>query len=464
MQLGAHSDPLDALPGGEVARATVGPYGFARGLDGIVPVVDAPPDGAVGRLAVCRALLDALLFGELTQRAELLDALVARDAWAEARALLEPAAEDPLVAQAQAEGTALLETLRARRMDSAYHGTVSRAARPGGTWEVEARLARLLDLEEVLMAGDRVPAEGRPQALAQILGATLPPCVGSAPTDGVEPDRADVVVLGHCGAEALGWPDTAEAQLYHPGLGAFTTAMGRGNEDLRAVLARSAHPLVADARGDIEALGGRLASLHVPIGLQIEAATDFPFELPTGRGDALDVRIFVLVAVGGQLRVGVPPLVSLGPSGARFVEDEAGLGFPGVVTPLEDLATRLEQAQTLLGTNGGPVVLVPGRLRVRSAAVALRAIRGALPLGARGEMVLGVYEPEVGLRGVGLRLATGSEPEGFVVDVAADGTVEWLEGGVEFLILRPDPELPLQGLLNALLEAERRVGTVLILL
>ena len=460
--VGPHADPLVGLPGGEVARATVGAYGFADGLGRIEPVMAVPPEGPVGRLAVSRAILDALLFGELTQNGPMLDALVERDAWTTARALLTPEAPEPVVAAAQAEGLALIDALRARSMDAGYHGAIQTATT--GVWEVEARLARLLDLEEAMLVAGRIPGSERARTLGRVLGSVPPPCLGTAPLDGVEPARRDVVLVGHCGPEALGWPESAEAQLYHPDLGAFTVVFGRGNADLRAVLARSAHPLVADARGDVEALGGRLAGLRVPVMVDVEAQSDFPFVLPTGSGEPLGLRILILVAVGGELRVAVPPMVSFGPAGARFLEEDVGFAFPGALTAPGQLAGRLGEAEDLLESGRGPAVFLPAKMRLRSASQALRAVRGALPLAAQGELVLATYEQGAGLRGVGLRMATGKEAKELVVPVAIDGTIRWPEGDLDYVILAPDPEMTVQVFLRALSGAQQRVGTVLVLL
>jgi hypothetical protein len=172
----------------------------------------------------------------------------------------------------------------------------------------------------------------------------------------------------------------------------------------------------------------------------------------------------VLVGVGGEFRVGVPPLVSIGPAGARFVEEDAGFAFPGLLTAPRELARRLGDAEAVLESGRGPAVFLPGKIRVRSAGAALRSIRDALTLGSLGEVVLGIYEPGTGLRGVPLQLAQGNEPAEVRAKVAADGTISWPPGALDYVVLEPELEMSLQVFLGALTRARQRVGTVLVLL
>lgn len=462
--VGPQGDVLGSLPGGEVARATVAPYGFGNGLGQLVAVLDAPPQRPIARLALSRALVDAVLYGEITQDGALLEALGARDAWGQALALLEPTAGDAAIAKEQSRGRALIGAMRSREMNPAYHDTLEETVASGGVWEVEARVARLLDLEEVMLSSEQIPEEQRLPTILELLGANEPGCLKTAPLEGVEPARRDVITLGHCGAAALGWPEEAEAQLLYPELAALTSLMARGTGDLRGVLARTAHPLVADARGDIEALGGRLASLRIPVGLDPQDSTDFPDLIPGGRGSAVGIRPYVVVDIEGNQRVGVPPLVSLGPDGARFVEAEVGLSFPGALCAPGQLPARLTQASELLGFQGAPLVFVPAGVRVRSAANALRDIRAALPLHARGELLLALFDGDSGLLAVRVGIASGSEPTDRVVTVDAEGTVEWPEDAGTFIVLRPEPDIPWQTLVTSLWRARQRVGTVLLLL
>jgi hypothetical protein len=448
---------------GDSALAIVAPYGFADGLARLGHILDAPPERAVARLAVARALVDATLFGEMTQDAVMLGELAARDHWDLAEYLLSDPSDHPQVAMAQSQGLALVAALRHRGMDRGYHQVLANCAE-GGIWEVEARLGRLLDLEEAMVVSSEVPAEDRAQILADALGGRLPPCVAAAPLYGVEGSRRDTVLIGHCGHEALGWPVAAEERLFHPTLGRLSVVMARGSSDLRRVLARTGHPLVAEGRGEIEAFGGRIARRGIAVPLQVEAADDFPFVLPIGVGDSLGVGPFVMLDKEGVLRVGVSPIVSIGAAGARFVENDAGFAFPGQPSAHAALDERLARAGDLFGPHSSLVIFLPGAVRVRSVALAIRAVRAALPLRQRGELVVGVFQPGVGLRGVRFQLATGREPSEVVLPVAPEGPLDWPASAEDSIVVVPDQASTVQRLLDVLGRVRERVGTALVLL
>ena len=91
-------------------------------------------------------------------------------------------------------------------------------------------------------------------------------------------------------------------------------------------------------------------------------------------------------------------------------------------------------------------------------------MRDALPLQQRGGLLLGVFQPGVGLRGVPLLLATGREPAEVIVKVPAQGPIQWPGPRQEYVVLEPDGGVTVQRLLDVLAVVRDRVGTWLILL
>ena len=116
------------------------------------------------------------------------------------------------------------------------------------------------------------------------------------------------------------------------------------------------------------------------------------------------------------------------------------------------------------GLENAPTIFLPARVRVRSVAPALRAVRQSLPLQQRGELALGVFQPGVGLRSIRLQLASGREQPDRVVDVPAEGAIQWPDGVEGYVVLRPEGGVTIQRLLDVLAEVGPRVGTWLVLL
>ena len=366
------SDPFEQLEGVRAEHLDlVRPYQFReKSLDRIEIAFGPPPDEPGARLVLARALIDAMLYGELAQSAPVLDALSDKDFWDKAEALLGAEAQEPLEA-AMADGRALIEALRGRAMDLSYHQTLTRLSSPSNVWSTEARTARLLDLDEVIEALAELGVEERgrlfvgalgpwlceaPEALAAqdapgplwsagLTRACSPVCkAGQEASEGVSLPGKGAVEVAACGYEAVGWPGDADERLWSPEVGVMSRALASVFPTLRGLLS-GRHPLVLSVEPELEALGNRMLSRPLVIPWPLEGPQSPWLVLPTLRGAgqaAWDEGLTYAALVDGALRVGTLPMLSADPEGVRFHDGRAGQGIPGRAVVYAESLGRLD--------------------------------------------------------------------------------------------------------------------------
>ncbi len=315
-------DPMAALPGAAEPLSKLSPYQFRK--RGVAWLLEQPePSDPVGRLVLARALLDALLYGELAQDGALLDALTAADHWARLERLLEPQADVAQGTKAiMADGAQLCAALRQRPMDAQYHRFLARLAQPKGFWRAEAMIAGLLDLDEVALdvfAGRLCP------------DGPLESCVWSCPE---APEGASgAVIVAACGHDVLGWPVDANDGAVSAQMVWMARLMGPQVARARALL-RLSHPLVLAAEPELEALVRRVSSAPLALPLPPVAdgalAAQWSLALASGQAQPFEGQPLYAGINAEGLWLGLVPMIASGDGGrAQFLEARAGFGFPG---------------------------------------------------------------------------------------------------------------------------------------
>jgi hypothetical protein len=396
------TDPLAALPHGADAAAWVTPYHFSQQRAARLEEAATrlhQSDRPVARLALARALLDALLYAEIARDAPLLEALEALarrhhgdpSPWPWLRALLtSPAASEPEVRQAQADGLALVDALQRRALDAPYHAALARLADHAPLWASQARAARLLDLDEALLAARAAPLDERAALLRGIFGPAL--CAeGHCAPAGCSPQARGAALLAACGGEALGWPPSAPASLLGEDAIFLAALMRQGRADV-AALYEARDPLARALTGALGVLEERLARLSPQAPVPAEALPPLPRARAEGFGQperALSLR-------AGWL------WVSAAPSSPLSLSPPYGWEYPGRPVAALDPARRalergaLARGWASAGQGEGPPLLWAGSQEPAEAlSQALGLAREALGGGAGAwEARIGVWDPE----------------------------------------------------------------------
>ncbi len=461
--LNLSADPFLALPGAQDPLGRLVPYRFRD--QGAAALERFEARSSIERLVFARALIDALLFGELTQDRALLDRLAGQgELWPLVeRALRTGKDDDEAVERALKEGRALAQALKTRGMDAPYHAALMALAEQGGAWEVEARAAMLLDLDEAVGAVASLPADQRGRQLVAALGPRVcarPERMASAQADegawqagleaacdlrcGVGAQELELAPEGvrgalsvaSCGYEAAGWSlDSAEG-VWTPELAVVLRIFSQIKEI--EWLEASGHPLAVEAAPSLVALRERLSRAPVALPIGAQSAGALGLELVEGGGEGWGAGVsFVRIDAQG-LRVGLVPLVAATTQGGRGLEGR--FGFPGrLVAGWEELgdpqrsgwierrlSSEVEDAAELLGAcgveGGGPwVLMVDARLGAQEVLAALGRVRRALA-GGRMEAGLLLWEAGRGLRAAPLGLigsveGAGGGLEGFPSEV-----------------------------------------------
>lgn len=349
---------MRALSGAQSPLESLVPYQFrTRGVGWLLS--QAEPSSPVERLVMARALLDALIYGELSQDGELLDELGRAEVWGQIEGLLsEREGVSDEVAAAKSQGRRLASAMRVRAMDESYHETLLSLSRPGGFWFVEARLAQLLDLDEARQQLGAVPLDARLELWATALAPAV--CGGQAASQcelrcesglsvsGVEVD--DVLTVASCGHDALSWPVSAHDRLLSRPMAQVARLMGDAMRDV-GELSGGSHPLVVSAQPELVSLQERLSREGVAVSLPVESASDLGpgWRLPQAPGRPSPFEgVASYAALNDEgLRWGLAPLLAGSPSGRlRFLEAEHGFAFPGwPVASAAGLRARVEDAR-----------------------------------------------------------------------------------------------------------------------
>lgn len=304
-------DPLCALPGGAAWVAQVAPYSLER-LRWLERATEAlaGSDDPVARLVLARAWVDALLWAEIAQdgpRIEALATLAARfdqgqGAWPWLATLLGGLRGDPSTQAALDDGLALVEALRERRLDAAYHQTLDRLAQ--GPWAHEARAARLLDLEETLGELQALPLDQRADALLEVLGPRV--------------DPAQACALRLCEGR-----DGGQRGVH------LRALLEQGAQDREALRADPPTPLSVALGPALEALWARAGRARVSLALA-GPHLGRAVELPTSTGPSLPGEPGRWVVLReGWVFVAAPPILGLDELGVTRPDVALGWDLPG---------------------------------------------------------------------------------------------------------------------------------------
>lgn len=341
-----------SLPGAQKYLSYTAPYAFQT--QGVQKLEDAcirlgQSGDAVASLLLARMAVDALLFAEIAQSEKLLDALDSIPGkcgssdgfWDWVGVLLQETDGPEEVERAAAEGRALLQALRTRGMDRAYHGALQEIIAARSFWTPEARVARVLDLDEALEGVKSLPFEERLDAFTGALGGSVCKggevpeeksarrdqcslsCEGAVEMDAIPWERRDAVFLATCGFEKLGWPSAPEFSIYHPEYALVARIFSQTGEDLLELVTRTGNPLGLSLRGELDLLQQRLGEGGVPGLWRAENAADGPIHLVTVKGGLSELPpVPVFLTLDGELlRVSVLPILGMdGVRGMRLME------------------------------------------------------------------------------------------------------------------------------------------------